>query len=161
VTRKAARTLAAEIKQTRPFTSKAQEATIALLRTSNVVRRRLSRLIEREDVTLQQYNVLRILRGAGTNGASCGEIAERMVNRDPDLTRLLDRLESRGLVERSRDARDRRVVMATITDAGKEALKSLDVPVARVHRERLRHMTRQQLETLAELLALARSSPTD
>ncbi|MDF2770623.1 MAG: Transcriptional regulator, MarR family [Geminicoccaceae bacterium] len=153
--------LGLEIRQGKPFANLEEEVFLNVLRTGDALLQGETEVLRAAELTFPQYNVLRILRGAGTNGASCGEIAERMVNRDPDLTRLLDRLESRGLVERSRDARDRRVVMATITDAGKEALKSLDVPVARVHRERLRHMTRQQLETLAELLALARSSPTD
>jgi DNA-binding MarR family transcriptional regulator len=153
--------LGLEIRQGKPFASLEEEVFLNVLRTGDALLQGETEVLRAAELTFAQYNVLRILRGAGANGASCGEVAERMVNRDPDLTRLLDRLESRGLVHRSRDARDRRVVVATITDAGKEILKSLDAPVARVHRERLRHMTREQLETLAELLALARSSPTD
>lgn len=153
--------LGREIRQGKPFANLEEEVFLNVLRTGDALLQGETAVLRAADLTFAQYNVLRILRGAGTNGASCGEIAERMVNRDPDLTRLLDRLESRGLVRRSRDAHDRRVVVAVITDAGKEVLGSLDAPVGRVHREQLRHMTRQQLETLADLLALARSSPTD
>jgi DNA-binding MarR family transcriptional regulator len=103
------------------------------------------------DLTFPQYNVLRILRGAGPEALSCGTISLRMLTRDSDLTRLLDRLEERRLVRRDRDARDRRTVTATITDAGLQLLRKLDNPVSRVHREHLKHMTPQQLETLRML----------
>lgn len=104
------------------------------------------------DLTFPQYNVLRILRGARPDGLSCGTISERMVTRDSDLTRLLDRLEERGLVERSRDDADRRVVLAQVSDEGMKVLKKLDGPVERVHREQLKHLTRAQLDTLRGLL---------
>ncbi|HEY8550133.1 MAG TPA: MarR family transcriptional regulator [Vicinamibacterales bacterium] len=103
------------------------------------------------DLTFPQYNVLRILRGARPDGLSCSTISERMVTRDSDLTRLLDRLEARGLVARVRDPRDRRVVTSTITDAGLALLKKLDGPVERVHRAQLEHMSATELETLRKL----------
>jgi hypothetical protein len=102
-------TLAAEIKQTRPFASPAQEATIALLRTTNVVRTRIARLVAREDVTLQQYNVLRILRGAD-GPLSALEIQDRLVEDAPGVSRLIDRLVAKSLVRRDRGTADRRLL---------------------------------------------------
>ncbi len=103
------------------------------------------------DLTFPQYNVLRILRGAQPDSLSCGTIAGRMLTRDSDLTRLLDRLEERGLVRRDRDPKDRRVVTAEITAAGLQLLRKLDGPVDRVHRDQLKHMGRTQLATLRAL----------
>jgi DNA-binding MarR family transcriptional regulator len=103
------------------------------------------------ELTFSQYNVLRILRGARPDALSCGTISQRMLTRDSDLTRLLDKLEERDLIERFRDARDRRMVTATITDAGLQLLRKLDGPIDRVHREQLKHMTPSQLETLRKL----------
>ena len=148
-----------ELRQRKPFASLEEEVFLNTLRTGDALLQREVDVLRDAELTFAQYNVLRILRGAGAPGASCGEIAERMVNRDSDLTRLLDRLDARGLVARSRDAADRRVVVATITDAGLDVLAALDAPVAEVHRAQLAHMTRAQLETLAELLALARTPP--
>ena len=130
-----------------------------VLRTAEALLEPEVALLRAADLSFAQYNVLRILRGAGAGGLPCGEIAARMVNRDPDITRLLDRLESRDLVRRSRDEQDRRVVVADITAAGLAVLKPLDGPVARVHRDQLAHMSREQLESLAELLEIARTPP--
>src|SRR5215208_2200660 len=99
-----------EIRQSRPFRSRQQEAVLALLRTSDVVRRFLARIVEPHGITLQQYNVLRILRGAGEEGIPTLAIGERMIEQAPGITRLLDRLESKGLVRRSRCPEDRRQV---------------------------------------------------
>lgn len=109
------------------------------------------------DVTFSQYNVLRILRGARPDGLSCGTISERMLSRDSDLTRLLDRLNDRGLVQRLRDAKDRRIVTVHISDDGLKLLRKLDGPVERLHRDQLRHMTQEQLTSLRELAELARA----
>jgi DNA-binding MarR family transcriptional regulator len=103
------------------------------------------------DLTFAQYNVLRILRGGQSEALSCGTISQRMLTRDSDLTRLLDRLEERGLVKRVRDSRDRRMVTAAITDSGLQLLRRLDGPVDRLHREQLKHIPRKQLETLRAL----------
>lgn len=103
------------------------------------------------DLTFSQYNVLRILRGARPEALSCGTISQRMLTRDSDLTRLLDRLEERGLVKRVRDSRDRRMVTAAIAEPGIHLLRRLDGAVDRVHRDRLRHIPRKQLETLRTL----------
>lgn len=99
-----------------------------------------------------QYNVLRILRGASAEGLPCGRIAVRMITRDPDITRLLDRLENRSLVSRSRDLQDRRIVRARITGEGVQLLQTLDAPVAELHRRQLRHLRKQDLESLRRLL---------
>jgi DNA-binding MarR family transcriptional regulator len=103
------------------------------------------------DLTFPQYNVLRILRGARPEALSCGTISQRMLTRDSDLTRLLDRLEERGLVRRVRDGRDRRIITAAITESGLQVLRRLDGAVERVHRDRLKHMPRKRLETLLTL----------
>jgi DNA-binding MarR family transcriptional regulator len=102
-------------------------------------------------LTFPQYNVLRILRGARAKALSCGTISQRMLTRDSDLTRLLDKLEERRLVKRGRDPSDRRIVTATITEAALEVLRKLDGPIDRVYREGLQHMTPKQLETLRSL----------
>jgi DNA-binding MarR family transcriptional regulator len=100
--------------------------------------------------------VLRILRGA-PEGLTCGEIGERMITRDPDITRLLDRLEKRKLIARSRESEDRRVVVARITRGGLDVLARLDGPVREVHRAQLGHLGRERLRALAELLEACRS----
>src|SRR5512139_957362 len=99
-----------EIKQKRPFSSIQEEVILSMLRTADKIIVPLNEVLRRANLSSSQYNVLRILRGAGEEGLACGEISERMIRRDPDLTRLLDRLEGRGLVSRARDTRDRRVV---------------------------------------------------
>jgi DNA-binding MarR family transcriptional regulator len=103
------------------------------------------------DLTFSQYNVLRILRGATPEALSCTAISQRMLTRDSDLTRLLDRLAERALITRVRDSRDRRMLCTAITDAGLQLLRKLDGPVGRVHREQLKHMSPRQLETLRQL----------
>ena len=148
-----------ELRQGKPFASLEEEVFLNVLRTADALLQAEVDVLRSAELTFAQYNVLRILRGAGATGAACGVIAERMVNRDPDITRLLDRLEARGLVERSRHAEDRRVVVAAITETGRALLKSLDAPVARAHRDQLRHMSRAQMEKLAGLLVLARTPP--
>jgi DNA-binding MarR family transcriptional regulator len=149
--------LARELRQGKPLANLEEEVFLNVLRTGDALLQREVEILRTEELGFAQYNVLRILRGAGERGASCGDIAERMVNRDPDLTRLLDRLEARGLVERARLATDRRVVVAKVTAKGRSLLGRLDDRVADAHREQLRHMSREQLERLAELLALARA----
>jgi DNA-binding MarR family transcriptional regulator len=113
-------------------------------------------VLKAEDLSLTQYNVLRILRGA-PQGLPCGEIARRMVTRDPDVTRLLDRMEKRSLISRSRESRDRRLVLARITPEGLKLVNRLDEPVQKTLRKQLGHMGKDRLRALAELLAAARS----
>ena len=126
--------IADEIKQKRPFPSKGEEALVALMRTSDLVRRVVSEVVEPHGITLQQYNVLRILRGAGDCGLPTLEIAERMVEQTPGITRLIDRLEAKKLAVRERCVTDRRQVFCKITPAGLTLLKKLDKPVAEAGR---------------------------
>ena len=135
----------------------AEEASfLDLLRTTDMLSRGLVTVLKTEEVSSTQYNVLRILRGA-PEGLPCGEIANRMITRDPDVTRLLDRLEKRDLISRRRETTDRRTVMARITKGGLELLARLDEPVQSAHRQQLGHMGRERLGALAELLEAARS----
>ena len=133
-----------------------EAAFLELLRTTDRLSRGLIPLLKQEDVSPNQYNVLRILRGS-TEGLPCGEIASRMITRDPDITRLLDRLEKRGLISRCRETKDRRMVMARITTEGLKLLGRLDGPVQVGHRKQLGHMGPERLAALTELLSIARS----
>ena len=132
-----------------------EAAYVDLLRTTDLLSRRLVPVIKAEELSSTQYNVLRILRGAGTE-LPCGEIASRMVTRDPDITRLLDRLEKRGLISRRREAKDRRTVLTGITSEGLNLLAQLDKPVHEAHARQLGHLSREQLRQLSELLRAAR-----
>ena len=127
-----------------------------LLRTADVLTRGAIGVLKAEDLSTTQYNVLRILRGS-LQGLPCGEIASRMITRDPDVTRLLDRMEKRGLISRSRESRDRRLVLARISPEGLKLVNRLDEPVQTTHRKQLGHMGKDRLQALAELLAAARS----
>lgn len=147
-----------EIKQSRPFSSLQEEVVLAMHRTADQLAVPMTEVLRQENLSLSQYNVLRILRGAGEEGLPCGEISERMIRRDPDLTRLLDRLETRGLVSRSRNTRDRRVVTATITHEGRTLLDQLDKTVDETVRKTLAHMSSERLNTLLELLEEARAA---
>ncbi len=131
-----------------------ETAFLDLLRTTDMLSRGLIEVLKREDLSATQYNVLRILRGA-PEGLPCGEVANRMITRDPDITRLLDRLEKRGLISRTRETKDRRMVMARITPQGLKLLGRLDEPVQETHRRQLGHLGRERLQRLAELLHAA------
>jgi len=128
---------------------------VTLLRATDRLQRRVAELFKTEDLSATQYNVLRILRGAGPGGLSCGEVAERMITRDPDVTRLLDRLERRGLLVRTREQADRRVVRSRITNDGLAALARLDAPLRALHREQLGHLRPRRLAQLTALLRRA------
>jgi DNA-binding MarR family transcriptional regulator len=151
-----ARRLRDEIQQQSPFESLEQEAVLNVLRTADVLLQRIAAVLKPFKLSHSQYNVLRILRGAGPEGLACREISERMITRDPDITRLLDRLEARGLLTRTRDQKDRRVIMAHITPEGRRLLEALDQPIAEVDRQPLQHLGEQRLRTLIRLLELAR-----
>ncbi|MEK6687805.1 MAG: MarR family transcriptional regulator [Gemmatimonadota bacterium] len=122
-----------EIQQSKPFGSLIEEAGLALWRTADVVRDRMAAVVEPAGVTVQQYNVLRILRGAGPDGLHTLAVAERMIERAPGITRMIDRLEAKGLVSRSRLDNDRRCVVCRISNRGLELLTELDQPVAAAH----------------------------
>lgn len=151
-----AKTIQAEIQQTKPFSSLEDEALVSLHRTADRLQWRLSEMLKAHGLSPTQYNALRILRGARDEGRACSEIAERMINRDPDITRLLDRLERRGLVARSREGRDRRVITTRITPAGLELLQALDEPVEELNQKMLGPLGEQQLRTFIRLLEAIR-----
>lgn len=148
--------LRAEIKQKKPFQTPEQEAFLNLQRTADALMRAVAEVLKPAGLSPAQYNVLRILRGAGPEGLACREVGERMVTRDPDITRLLDRLEERGLVTRSREREDRRVITTRITEEGLRILKRLDGPVARVQERQLGHLGAHRLRALIALLEVAR-----
>ena len=150
------RRLQTEIKQTQPFASLEREAFLNLQRTADALMHGLEAALKPVGLSPSQYNVLRILRGAGTEGLACRDIAERMVTRDPDITRLLDRLEARGLVMRARDREDRRVITVRITPEGLRLLQELEASVVELPRQQLGHLGEQRLRTLIELLQVAR-----
>lgn len=151
-----AQNIQSELKQRKPFSCKEEELFLNILRTSDMLQRRVGEVLKPADLSVTQYNVLRILRGSAAEGLACGEISERMVTRDPDITRLLDRLEKSGLVARSREKADRRVVTARITAAGMEALKKLDDAVTRMHKAQLGHLEPKAQDQLIRLLETAR-----
>ncbi len=150
------KSIQAEIQQTKPFTSLEDEAVVSLHRTADQLNGRFGDMLKPHGLSPTQFNALRILRGAGDGGRTCSEIAERMINRDPDITRLLDRLEHRGLVVRSREGRDRRVIITRITQAGLELLRGLDGPIEEFNRKQLGHLSEQQLRALVKLLEAVR-----
>jgi DNA-binding MarR family transcriptional regulator len=150
------KSIQSEIRQTKPFSNLEDEALVALELTADRLQWRFSEMLKPHGLSPTQYNALRILRGAKDEGRSCSEIAERMVNRDPDITRLVDRLERRGLVVRSREDRDRRVITTRITHAGLELLEALNRPVEEFNHTMLSHLGKQQLRVLIKLLEAAR-----
>jgi len=149
--------LAREIKQTRKFPSIEGEAGLNILRTSEVLYDRLNTPLKKLELTFTQYNVLRILRGAGSQGVTCSQLAERMIVRDPDVTRLLDRLEKKGLVERHRSEKDRRVLVVKISPAGLELLQTADHPVREAMNSSMQKLKKETLLLLIEALEKVRT----
>jgi DNA-binding MarR family transcriptional regulator len=145
-----------EIKQGKPFESLQAEVFLNLVRTADALSRGAEEILKLAGLSHTQYNVLRILRGAGEHGLCCREVAERMITRDPDITRLLDRLERRGFLSRSRDSGDRRVITVRIAPAGQKVLKDLDGPMADYNRKLLRHLDKHELQNFVNLLEAAR-----
>jgi DNA-binding MarR family transcriptional regulator len=148
--------LAREIKQTRSFPSLEGEAGLNILRTSEVLYDRLNTELKKLDLTFTQYNVLRILRGAGVEGVSCSQLAERMIVHDPDITRLLDRIEKRGYVERKRSEQDRRILTVTLSASGLKKLQAADRPVREVMESSLRKLGKDALSHLIQDLEAIR-----
>ena len=146
-----------EIKQSRPFRSNSHEAYVTLLRTADDSKRFVSRLLESEGVTLHQYNVLRILRGAGDGGLPTLSVAERMIERTPGVTRLIDRMERKGWVRRERCTEDRRRVWCRITDEGLDLLGRLDEPIDSVDEILEGALTREELERFIESMNRVRA----
>ncbi|HYM13072.1 MAG TPA: MarR family transcriptional regulator [Bryobacterales bacterium] len=134
-----------------------EEVFLNLQRTAGALLRGVEAALKPHGLSANQYNVLRILRGAGREGLACRQIAERMLSRDPDMTRLLDRLEARRLAARSRERQDRRVITTRITEAGLALLKELEAPVVEAHQRQLGRLGSGRLKALNELLESARA----
>ena len=141
-----------ELQQSKPFSHIEEEVFLNIQRTADAMMQELLDVLKPFGLSATQYNVLRILRGAGEAGVTCKEIAARMITRDPDVTRLLDRLERRHLLTRARAKEDRRFVAIRISDQGLALLHQLDEPVIGKQVALMRHMSRGQLETAVDLL---------
>ncbi|MCC7498949.1 MAG: MarR family transcriptional regulator [Bryobacterales bacterium] len=144
--------LADEIHQTKPFASLEEEAVLNVIRTAEAIQLRTAEFLRPYRLSPTQYNLLRILRGAGDDGITCSQAAERMVNHDPDITRLLDRLEARRLASRQRSKQDRRVVISHITPEGSALLESIDHLLVAFLHQHYGHLSAAQLRTLTGLL---------
>lgn len=141
------------IRQNAPFKSAGQEAVVALFLAAERIKWPYQDLLAAQgDLTMQQYNVLRILRGAGETGLATLEIAERMLERTPGITRLLDRLEDKKLITRERSTSDRRQVVVRIARAGRDVIAKLDAPFDRLDDEVLSELSQAELRTLVRLL---------
>ena len=143
--------LAAEIRQSRPF-ALPEEALLNLVRTHEFLLQRQTEFFKQYQLTPTQYNILRILRGAGEAGITCSACSERMVAADPDITRLLDRLEGRELIRRERGSQDRRVVISRITAQGLTLLEAIDKPLAKFVRALMGRVGPEKLAELIEIL---------
>ena len=150
--------LAAEIKQTKPFVSLEEEAVLNLARTYEFLNQRVSAFLKGFQLTPTQYNMLRILRGAGAEGISCSQACERMITPDPDVTRLLDRMESQGLIRRERSREDRRMVIARITKPGLRLTNQIDEPLQHLLRNLFGTVDRSTLQMLIAVLESLRDS---
>jgi DNA-binding MarR family transcriptional regulator len=146
-----------EIRQTRPFRSGRQEATVGLLRTASVVQRTFARVLEPWELSFAQYNALRIVRGAGSGGIATLAVRERMIEEGTTITRLLDKLEARGLIRRERDFPDRRQVICVATPAGKRLLDQIDPAIDAADEEAMAALTEPEIERLIALLDTVRA----
>jgi len=144
--------VAIEIQQTKPFSCAGEEVFLNLARSYEYLLQGLAELLREFELSTTQYNMLRILRGAGEAGLSCTEAARRMVSHDPDVTRLFDRLAGKGLVARTRSAEDRRVVVISITPFGLNLLAQIDQPLLDLHAEQIRDFQEEELTQLVDLL---------
>ncbi len=148
--------LRTELRMSRPFSSPEQEAFLSIGRTWAVLEHGFSEALKPYGITTTQYNVLRILRGAGEGGLCRAEVMERMIAQVPDATRLLDRMEAAGLIARQRSSEDRRFVTTRITPEGAALLERLDEPVCELHRQHLASLKKEDLRALIDLLARVR-----
>ncbi len=142
---------ATALKQSAPFTSLEHEVYLALQRLSSGLNDQIAELLKASDLSGPQFNVLRILRGA-QEGLTCGEISDRLIAKDPDVTRLLDRMEKQDLVVRTRERQDRRIVTTRITEKGQAVLQELDQPINVMHQQQLEHLGSEKLTQLLNLL---------
>lgn len=151
--------LAKEIFQTKPFSSREEEAYLNLGRTFEFLQARVAGLLKQYELTPVQYNMLRILRGAGSEGITCKQACERMLSPDPDITRLLDRMEARKWLRRERSQEDRRVVMTWITPDGLDLVNRIDQPLADLLRTTMGFIGQIRLRELIETLEALRENP--
>lgn len=147
-----------EIKQTKAFPSIEAEAMLNIVMTSELLGQKLSDFFKDFGLTGTQYNVLRILRGAGEPGLTCSQLSERMITKDPDITRLLDRMEARNLVRRERSTTDRRVVVTKITQEALDLLTEIDEPSNKMISGSLGKLSPEKLNTLIDLLEQVRAT---
>ena len=150
-----------EIAQQRPFASVEEEALLNVLRTSDCLQRAFVRRTRHWGITPTQYNVLRILRGAGPQGLTCSEVGERMITAVPDITRLLARMKAQKFIRQQRDKKDRRVVWTQISTTGLELLSRVDPEITQIPGELLGHLNPKELDEFIRLLELARKSCMD
>lgn len=147
-----------ELRQNKPFANLQAEVFLNIVRTADLLQHALRQGLKPYAITETQYNALRILRGAGEQGLTCSEIAQRLISHDPDITRLLGRMERDNLVRRERDTKDRRVVLTKITSQGLKKLEELDGLVVAVVDQQLAHMGQDDLQTMVELLEKVRAN---
>jgi DNA-binding MarR family transcriptional regulator len=145
-----------ELKQTKPFRSLEEEATLSIVRTAAMLEHALAQALRPHGITATQYNVLRIVRGAGPEGLCRNEVGARLVRAVPDVTRLLDRMEEMGVIVRERGDKDRRVVRTRATKKGLDLAARVDADVAAYHGARFKKLDRKALRTLVELLGAVR-----
>ena len=150
-----------ELKQTKPFQNVAEEAFLSIARTAGVISQRYEQFLKSWEISGTQYNVLRILRGAGAEGLRCGEIGTRMVKHDPDITRLLDRMEKAGWIERARDTKDRRVILTRISSQGLQLLKQIDKPIEELNEQIAKPLSDKKMLRLIDTLDELRSVVTE
>ena len=153
------KTLRAELKMTRPFKSVEEEAILSIARTAAVIEHSAADAFKPFDLTVTQYNVLRILRGAGSDGLCRNEVGERLVTKVPDVTRLLDRMEAAGLIVRERGSRDRRYVATRITDKGLKLVEQIDLELPAIHGRQVGHVSQKRLRDLISILEEIRNAP--
>ena len=146
-----------QLKKQGPFSSVEQEAMLSILRTSDLLENRLARLLREYGLTPSQYNAMRIMRGEG-EPMPCLEVAGRMIQVAPAITRVIDQLVARGLVEKSQSSNDRRVFLVTLTPSGRDVLRRLDTPIERLHHALLGGVPKRELEKLNQILETARNA---
>lgn len=151
--------LGAELKQTKPFESLEVEAALSIARTAAVFEHQAAQALKPYHLTLSQYNVLRILRGAGAEGLCRNEVGSRLITQVPDVTRLLDRMEDAGLISRQRGSEDRRYVTTRSTRKGLDLVGKLDQPIKELHQAQLGHVSKKTLRALIDALAEVRAKP--
>ena len=147
-----------EIRQTLPIDSPQEEAVLNVLRTADALQRGLELLLKSHGITAAQYNVLRILRGAGKQGLPCGGIAERLITAEPDITRLLARMERLGLLVRKREVTDRRVVTTTATKRGLQLLNRVEAPLRELQQKQFALLNEREIASLIGGLEKVRES---